>query len=150
MMIVADRLHAAKESLRECENKDATAAYTVTLKEEVLKLAGEGTQGPLTRTMGDYLDATKGTKANSQHSERDEARTNACICTNNPTERPFAVIKALAHQHPPMSLINFSHVAHARVIIIMAPSGWRTLGGKPRKRRTGKAKLVLASLQTKG
>ena len=48
--------------------------------------------------MGDYLDATKGAKANSQHSEKDEARANACICTNNPAERPFAVIKALAHQ----------------------------------------------------
>ena len=46
-----DRLHAAKESLREYENKDDAAAYTVTL-EEVLKLAGEGMQEPLTHHGG--------------------------------------------------------------------------------------------------
>jgi hypothetical protein len=133
-----DRLHAAKESLREYENKDDAAAYTVILK-EVLKLAGEGIQESLTRTMGDYLDATKGAKANSQHSEKDEARTSTYICTNNPAERPFAVIKALAHQCPSMSLINLSHVAHARVngTFRMADTGGKTAKTKGRQSKAG-------------
>ena len=55
---------------------------------EILQLFGEGIHESLGRTMGDYLKATNGPKANDNISQLDRDRTSELRGTNNDAERP--------------------------------------------------------------
>ncbi len=104
-----------KASLRDYKKESEDFhAYTERLM-EVLHLLGEGIHDSLTRTMGDFLDATDGTKANSKLNSNEKARCEHLLSHNNDSERPFAVMKAIKHTYPSMKLLCLSQLAHARV-----------------------------------
>jgi hypothetical protein len=65
--------------------------------------------------MGDFLVSTDGKKNKVYTTEWEMERASHLVCHNNWAERPFAVVKALAHLYPKMSLANLSSLAHARV-----------------------------------
>jgi hypothetical protein len=109
-----DRLEARRAALRSYETKKDREEYELVLR-DMLQLFGEGIHESLARTMGDFLDATDGEKSNSKISQLDWDRTSELRGHNNDAERPFAVMKALAHHYPSMGLLNLSHMAHARV-----------------------------------
>ncbi len=71
---------------------------------EVLKLFGKGIQESLSRTMGDYLEATGGYLANSTKSEWEKDVASRMLSTNNVAEGPFAVIRAFLHMYPSLKL----------------------------------------------
>ena len=82
---------------------------------EVLALFGEGIRESLQRTMGDFLEATKGAKAESQLEDWERQKYGKALATNNAAERPFAVIKELLHSFPSMRLCFLSATSHSRV-----------------------------------
>jgi hypothetical protein len=102
---------------------------------------GKGIHESLTRTLGDYLEATNGPKAWSKLS--DWERKNQIKSHNNHTERPFAVIKHLAKSCPNMPLSNLSALAHARVNGAFKDGG-AFMTADPRLAKAIKKVLVLA------
>ena len=96
-------------------DREDSGAYEEVLC-DVLRLFGEGITESLTRTMGDYLEATNGKLRNSTLSVEEAAKAESMLCHNNHAERPFAVIKALAKQYPSMSLRHLASVANSKVL----------------------------------
>ena len=65
--------------------------------------------------MGDYLEVTNGKYSNSKMKEWEQEASTNLRSDNNPAERPFAVVKALLHVFPSMTIANLGRLAHARV-----------------------------------
>jgi hypothetical protein len=65
--------------------------------------------------MGHYLKFTNGKHRNTELTEDACTRGLKSKCHNNDAERPFAVIKALAKQHPSMSLRFLAALANGKV-----------------------------------
>ena len=100
--------------LRKYRTKSDLEEYVLVLK-KVLRLFGEAVHESLTRTMGDYLEATNGAKTNASFEDWELQRATKLKATNNDAERPFAVIKALWKQFPSMRLHNLTYLANAKV-----------------------------------
>ena len=83
--------------------------------QKIFRLFGEGIHESLKRTMGDYLEATNGSRAESQLEPWVKARVVELIAHNNDAERPFAVIKLFDQLFPTMTLGNMSGLSQARV-----------------------------------
>ena len=89
--------------LRSYEEREDIVTYKVVLI-EVLHLFGEGIKESLTRTMGQYLEATGGRQSNANKTEWEKEVTSRMICTNNPAESPFATVRAYLNIYPSMKL----------------------------------------------
>ena len=87
------------QKLRAYETRQDVERYKEVLT-KVLSLFGEGMQESLTRTMGEYLEATGGLLANSNKSEWEKQIASRMIGTNNPAESPFAPVRAFLHMYP--------------------------------------------------
>jgi hypothetical protein len=116
--------------LRLYENRLDHDTYKVVLF-EVFVLFGEGIHESLTRTMGHYLEATHGEKRNSNLTEWEVEVASKLICTNNPAERPFAVVKAFHHLYPTMTLLSLRGQSQALLNGTHRPAD--TVGKKNRK-----------------
>ena len=81
---------------------------------KIFNLFGEGIHESLERTMGKYLEATRGSMAESQLQPWMKARAVQLIAHNNHAERPFAVIKLFDYCFPSMSFGNKASLSHAR------------------------------------
>ena len=103
---------------------------------KVLRLFGEGIRESLERTSGYYLSRTNGKFQNSNLTEKARKKASKLISHNNWAERPFAVVKALAHQCPSMSLSHLSCLAHARVNGTYRSPTAEHVNSKKRKKRT--------------
>ena len=97
-------------------HREDSSAYAEILC-DILSLFGEGITESLTRTMGDYLEATGGKLRNSNLQAWEREKATSMFCHNNHAERPFAVIKALAKQYPSMSLRHLASIANSKVKI---------------------------------
>ena len=102
-----------KQRLRSHETKEDLSEYTVVLK-ETLALFGAGIQDSLTRTMGQFLEATGGTKRNSNLEDWERVRYSRALCHNNFAERPFATMKELHSRFPSMKLRVSAALSHAK------------------------------------
>ena len=103
---VHDRNKLAElNQLRMYENRPDIDTYKEVLF-EVLVLFGEGIHESLTRTMGHYLEVTHGEKRNSNLTEWEAEVASKLICTNNPAERPFGLVKAFHDLYPTMTLLS--------------------------------------------
>ena len=87
------------QKLRAYETRQDVERYKEVLT-KVLSLFGEGMQESLTRTVGEYLEATGGLLANSNKSEWEKQIASRMIGTNNPAESPFATVRAFLHMYP--------------------------------------------------
>lgn len=101
------------EQLRGYASRADAAKYVPILK-EVLALFGKGIHESLTRTMGDYLEATDGCMAQSKLEPWMKARAVHLLAHNNHAERPFAVMKFFDHLYQTMTLANLKHLSMAR------------------------------------
>ena len=86
-------------TLRAYESRQDLEAYVAVLR-EVLALFGKGIHESLTRTMGQYLEATGGRLANSNKSNWEKDIAARMICTNNLAEGPFATVRAFLQMYP--------------------------------------------------
>ena len=101
---IHDRAKAADlHVLTAFKNREDVVQYTTVLK-EVLHLFGDAIHESITRTMGEYLEATGGRLRNSQKSEWEKDIASRMICNNNPAESPFATVRAFLHMYPTMKL----------------------------------------------
>jgi hypothetical protein len=107
-------LAATRELLLSRQQATDSGQCGVALK-EVLALFGEGIQGPLKRTMGDFLESTNGKKAESKLKDWEREKCSKALATNNAAERPLAVMKELLHSFPSVRLCFLSAISHARV-----------------------------------
>ncbi len=82
---------------------------------EVFKLFGEGIQESLTRTLGDYLEATGGQLANSHKTQGDKELAARMVCTNNLAEGSFATVRAFLHMFPSLKLRTVAGLSGALV-----------------------------------
>ena len=80
------RKPAALATLRTFLEQEDADDYAAVLR-QVLALVGEGIHESLARTMGDYLEATKGKYRNSNLSEVTKSRQSVLKTTNNDAER---------------------------------------------------------------
>ena len=94
-------------------NWDDKEKYIPVLK-KIFHLFGEGIHESLKRTMGEYLEATGGSMAESKLEPWVKARAVQLIAHNNHAERPFAVTKLFDHWFPSMSFGNKAGLSHAR------------------------------------
>ena len=108
------RFHLRREALLAYRKKTDLEPY-LTVLVKVLNLFGEGIHESLSRTMGDYLEATGGGKTNASLTDFQRARSKKLKCHNNNAERPFAVIKQLWKLFPSMRLHMLTYLASARV-----------------------------------
>ena len=99
--------------LRDFRDQSDAEAYTPILK-EVLGLFGKGIHESLSRTMGDFLEATNGTQSSSKVDAWVRERCRGMVATNNNAERPFAVVKLFHVMYPSMTLRNMRHLSHSR------------------------------------
>ena len=76
----------------------------MTVLKEVLHLFGDAIHESITRTLGEYLEATGGRLRNSLKSEWEKDIASRMICNNNPAESPFATVRAFLHMYPTMKL----------------------------------------------
>jgi hypothetical protein len=98
--------------LRKYQDREDIATYTVVLK-EVLHLFGQGIHESLTRTMGDYLEATGGRLRNNNKTPWEQEIAAKMICTNNPAEGPFATVKAFLNMYPSLKLRTVASLSAA-------------------------------------
>jgi hypothetical protein len=103
-----------RDLLRAHGSRGDTDKFTPILK-NVLAIGGAAIHESLTRTMGDYLEATNGRYAESKLEPWMKARASDLLSHNNHAERPFAVMKSLDHVFPSMGLSNLASVSHAQV-----------------------------------
>ena len=89
--------------LRAYGTREDVHQYTTVLK-EVVNLFGDGIRESMTRTMGAYLESTRGRLRNSLKSEWEQDIASRMICTNNPVEGPFATVRAFLHMCPTLKL----------------------------------------------
>ena len=94
-------------------NRNDKEKYIPVLKNK-FHLSGEGIHESLKWTMGDYLEATGGSMAESQLQPWMKVRAVQLIAHNNHAERPFAVIKLFDYCFPSMSFGNKAGLSHAR------------------------------------
>ena len=114
--------------------REDAAEYDVVLL-QVFRLFGEGIHESLMRTMGKYLEETDGELATSKMSQEAKDLCENLIGHNNHTERPFAIMKAMKHLYPSMSLKYLSHLR------VMAHFAWKMKVVRPPKRKAGIASL---------
>jgi hypothetical protein len=112
---VHDR-HKARDLqvLKQFMGREDIAQYKIVLK-EVLRLFGAAIKESLTRTMGEYLEATEGRLRNSAKTEWEKDVASRMICTNNPAEGPFATARAFLHMYPTLKLRTLATLCAAVV-----------------------------------
>jgi hypothetical protein len=98
--------------LRRYIDREDIESYTVVLK-EVFHLFGQAIHESLTRTMGQYLEATGGRKANKNKTPWEQDIAARMICTNNPAEGPFATVRAFLHMYPTLKLRTVASLSAA-------------------------------------
>ena len=96
--------------LRKYETREDIASYTVILK-EVFHLFGEAIHESLTRTMGQYLEASTGVLQNENKTQWEREIASRMLCTNNAAESPFGTAKAYLDQYPSMRLCTLAAFA---------------------------------------
>jgi hypothetical protein len=96
--------------LRKYETREDIASYTVILK-EVFHLFGEAIHESLTRTMGQYLEASTGVLQNKNKTQWEREIASRMLCTNNAAESPFGTAKAYLDQYPSMRLCTLAAFA---------------------------------------
>ncbi len=69
----------------------------------------------LTRTMGEFLEATGGRMRNSNVTAWEKEISSCMICTNNPAEGPFATARAFLHMYPTLKLRTLATLCAAVV-----------------------------------
>ena len=82
---------------------------------DILKLFGEAIHESLTRTMGDYLEATNGHLRNSTKTEWEKEVASRMVCTNNNAEGPFATVHAFMHIYASLKLRTVAGLSAAMV-----------------------------------
>ena len=108
------RSNKRREMLRAYSSRGDADKFTPILK-QVLAIGGDAIHVSLKRTMGDFLEVTNGSRAESKLEPWMKARAMLLLSHNNPAERPFALMKFLDHLFPTMSLNNLSNASHALV-----------------------------------
>jgi hypothetical protein len=96
--------------LRKYLAREDIISYTVVLK-EIFHLFGEAIHESLTRTMGQYLEATTGILQNKNKTSWEKAVASRMLCTNNAAESPFGTAKAYLDQYPSMRLSTLAAFA---------------------------------------
>ena len=76
---------------------------------------GEAIHESLTRTMGNYLEATGGCLANRHKNAWEKDIAARMICTNNAAEGPFATVRAFLHIYPSLKLRTVATLSAAIV-----------------------------------
>ncbi len=87
------------EVLRAYGTRKDIDVYVIVLK-KVLSLFGPAIHESLTRTMGKYLEVTRGEFNNRHKSEWEKEISRRMTCTNNEAERPFATVRAFLDIYP--------------------------------------------------
>jgi hypothetical protein len=85
--------------LRSYLTREDVDSYVIVLK-KVLCLFGLAIHESLTRTLGNFLEATCGTQANKHKTEWEKDIASRMVCTNNGAESPFATVRAFLHIYP--------------------------------------------------
>jgi len=117
-----NRLPERKAMLREFRSRSDAAEYSLKLR-EVFALFGNGIKESLTRTMGDYLEATNGKHARSKLAPEVIEKASVLFNHNNNAERPFAVMKAFQKQYPSMKVSMLGAMTHARMSGVFKDGG---------------------------
>ena len=115
--LVVLRQHMAREDVEQ---------YNIILK-HVLRLFGDAIKESLTRTMGEYLEATGGRLRNATKTEWEKDVASRMICTNNPAEGPFATARAFLHMYPTLKLRTLATLCAAIVNGTFKPARKGTL-----------------------
>ncbi len=89
--------------LRAYLTREDVDSYVIVLK-KVLCLFGLAIHESLTRTLGNFLEATCGTQANKHKTEWEKDIASRMVCTNNGVESPFATVRAFLHIYPRLFL----------------------------------------------
>ena len=76
---------------------------------------GEGLHESLTRTLGNYLEATGGRLSNKHKTQWEKDIAARMICTNNPAEGPFATVRAFLQMYPSLKLGTVASLSAAIV-----------------------------------
>jgi hypothetical protein len=100
--------------LRTYRVREDVEQYTTVLQ-QVLRLFGAGIKESLTRTMGEFLEATGGRMRNSNVTAWEKEISSRMICTNNPAEGPFATARAFLHMYPTLKLRTLATLCAAVV-----------------------------------
>jgi hypothetical protein len=100
--------------LRAYENREDIEVYLPVLL-DILRLFGEAIHESLTRTMGEYLEATNGQLRNSTKTDWEIEVASRMVCTNNHAEGPFATVRAFMHIYPSLKLCTVAGLSAAMV-----------------------------------
>ena len=85
--------------LRAYLEREDVDSYVLVLK-KVLSLFGLAIHESLTRTLGNFLEATGGKQANCMKTVWEKDIASRMVCTNNGAESPFATVRAFLHIYP--------------------------------------------------